>query len=189
MPKANRFGFIPWFWVKSGFGMVLLLGLFLAFGSEHALSQEKSSTGAVIIPNITLEPVGRVERRDGKIFVEVEPAYTEALEGIEGFSRIWVIYWFHGNDTPEKRRTLKVHPRYNPANPLTGVFATRSPDRPNLLGLSACRLVRRDGNRLEVEGLDAWDGSPLLDIKPYLPQFDAFPQTTIPTWAAGKPPE
>jgi tRNA (adenine37-N6)-methyltransferase len=189
MPKKNRFGFIPWFWVKSGFGLVLLLGLHLAFGSEHALSQEKSSTGAVIIPNITLEPVGRVERRDGKIFVEVEPAYTEALEGIEGFSRIWVIYWFHGNDTPEKRRTLKVHPRNIPANPLTGVFATRSPDRPNLLGLSTCRLVRREANRLEVEGLDAWDGSPVLDIKPYLPQFDAFPQTTIPAWAAGKPPE
>jgi len=189
MPKANRLGPMPCFWVKSRFRMVLLLGLFLVFGSQRALSQEKSSTGPVIIPNIALEPVGRVERRDGKIFVEVEPAYTEALDGIEGFSRIWVIYWFHGNDTPEKRRTLKVHPRYNPANPLTGVFATRSPDRPNLLGLSACRLVRRDGNRLEVEDLDAWDGSPLLDIKPYLPQFDAFPQTTIPTWAAGKPPE
>jgi tRNA-Thr(GGU) m(6)t(6)A37 methyltransferase TsaA len=189
MPKANRFGPIPWFCVQSSFRMLLLLGWFLVFGSQHALSQEKSTTGAVTIPNIGLEPVGRVEHRDGKIFVDVESAYTEALEGIEGFSQIWVIYWFHGNDTSEKRRTLKVHPRGNPANPLTGVFATRSPDRPNLLGLSACLMVRRDGNRLEVEGLDAWDGSPLLDIKPYLPQFDAFPQTTIPTWAAGKPPE
>ena len=117
MPKAKRFGPIPWFLVKSGFRMSLLLGLFLVFGSQHALSQEKSSTGPVIIPNIALEPVGRVERRDGKIFVEMEPAYTEALDGIDGFSQIWVIYWFHGNDTPEKRSTLKVHPRGNPANP------------------------------------------------------------------------
>lgn len=140
-------------------------------------------------PSIALEPLGRVERRDGKIFVEIAPAYAEALDGIEDFSQIWLVYWFHGNDTPEKRRTLKVHPRGNPAIPLTGVFATRSPVRPNLLGLSSCRLVRRDGNRLEVEGLDAWDGSPVLDIKPYLPQLDAFPQASIPAWASGKPPE
>ncbi len=141
------------------------------------------------MPKIVLDPVGRVERRDGKIFVEVEPAYAEALDGIEGFSHIWVIYWFHGNDTPEKRRTLKVHPRRNPANPLTGVLATRSPARPNLVGLDACRLVKREGKRLEVEGLDAWDGTPVLDIKPYLPQLDAVPQTTIPKWAEGRPPE
>ena len=141
------------------------------------------------MPKIGLDPVGRVEHRDGKIFVAMQPAYAEALNGIEGFSHIWVIYWFHGNDKPEKRHTLKVHPRGNPANPLTGVFATRSPARPNLLGLNACRLVRREGNRLEVEGLDAWDGSPVLDIKPYLPQLDSFPQTTFPKWADGKPPE
>ena len=138
---------------------------------------------------IGLDPVGRVERRDGKIFVEVQPASAEALDGIQSFSHIWVIYWFHGNDTPEKRRTLKVHPRGNPANPLTGVFATRSPARPNLLGLNACRLVRREGHRLEVEGLDAWDGSPVLDIKPYLHPLDSFPQATFPQWAAGKSAE
>lgn len=169
--------------------MVLLLGLFLVFGNLSAFSQEKSPVGTIIMPSIGLDPVGRVERRDGKIFVEVQPASAEALDGIQGFSHIWVIYWFHGNDTPEKRRTLKVHPRGNPANPLTGVFATRSPARPNLVGLDACRLVRREGNRLEVTGLAAWDGSLVLDIKPYLPQLDSFPQSAIPTWAEGKPPE
>lgn len=138
---------------------------------------------------IGLEPVGRVARRDGKTFVEVQPAYAEALDGIKDFSHVWVVYWFHGNDTPEKRRTLKVHPRGNPANPRTGVFATRSPARPNLLGLAACRLVGREGTRLEVEGLDAWDGSPVVDIKPYLPQLDAFPQSSMPKWAEGKLPE
>jgi tRNA (adenine37-N6)-methyltransferase len=168
--------------------MVLLPGVILVFGGQPAFGQEKSLTGAVV-PKIGIEPLGHVERRDGKIFVEVEPAYAAALDGIEGFSHIWVIYWFHGNDTPEKRRTLKVHPRRDPANPLTGVFATRSPARPNLVGLNACRLVRREGNRLEVEGLDAWDASPVLDIKPYLPQLDSFPETTIPKWAQGMPPE
>jgi len=138
---------------------------------------------------LRLEPIGRVERRGGKVFIVVEPALAEGLAGIDDFSHLWVIYWFHGNDTPEKRRTLKVHPRGNPANPLTGVFATRSPVRPNLLGLQACRLVGRQGSRLEVTGLDAWDGSPVVDLKPYVPQIDAVPQAAIPKWAAGPPPE
>jgi tRNA (adenine37-N6)-methyltransferase len=189
VPKVNRFEPIPCFWVKPMFRIVLLLVLFLLLGSQHTLGQEKSTTGTAMNPSIELEPLGRVERRHGRIFVEIEPAYTEALDGIEGFSQIWVIYWFHGNDSPEKRRTLRVHPRGNPANPVTGIFATRSPVRPNLLGLSSCHLVSRDGNRLEVEGLDAWDGSPVLDIKPYLPQLDAFPHAASPAWAVGKPPE
>jgi tRNA (Thr-GGU) A37 N-methylase len=70
-----------------------------------------------------------------------------------------------------------------------GVFATRSPVRPNLLGLQACRLIRRESNRLEVEGLDAWEGSPVLDIKPYLPRLDSHPEAVVPKWAEGKPPE
>jgi tRNA (adenine37-N6)-methyltransferase len=167
--------------------MILLVGLCCLLGIPGASSQEKAPTGVVSMAKIELAPVGRVEHQGGKIFLTVLPTYAAALDGIEGFSQIWVIYWFHDNDTPEKRRTLKVHPRRNPANPLTGVFATRSPVRPNLLGLQACRLVGREGNRLEVEGLDAWDGSPVLDIKPYMPQLDSFPQTTIPKWAEGKP--
>jgi tRNA-Thr(GGU) m(6)t(6)A37 methyltransferase TsaA len=168
--------------------IVLIAGSIFSSGGQPAWSQDKPA-GDVAMQTIGLDPVGRVERRDGKIFVELQLVFAEALDGIQGFSHIWVIYWFHGNDTPEKRRTLKVHPRGNPANPLTGVFATRSPARPNLVGLDACRLVRREGNRLEVTGLDAWDGSPVLDIKPYLPQLDSFPHTTIPAWAQGKPPE
>ena len=169
--------------------ILLLLGLFLGLNISNATSQQNSVAGNVMMSRIELDPVGRVEHRDGKIFVVILPAYAAALNGIEGFSQIWVIYWFHGNDNPEKRRTLEVHPRRNPANPLTGVFATRSPARPNLLGMQACRLVKREGTHLEVEGLDAWEGSPVLDIKPYLPQLDSHPQASMPKWAEGRPPE
>jgi tRNA (adenine37-N6)-methyltransferase len=189
MPKKYCLKAVLPGWVPRRLIMLLLLGIGLLGGLPSALSQENSPPGAVSSPKIAVDPVGRVERRDGKIFVTVPPEFTDALDGIQDFSHIWVIYWFHGNDTPEKRRTLKVHPRGDPANPLTGVFATRSPARPNLLGLQACRLVSRQGNRLEVAGLDAGDGSPVLDIKPYLPPLDAFPQATMPKWAAGKPPE
>ena len=189
MPKKYRIRDVLREWGQIGLKMMLLLGMGLLLGIPCALCQENPPKGAGGMPKIALDPIGRVERRNGKIFVTVQPEFAEALDGIEGFSQIWVIYWFHGNDTPEKRRTLKVHPRRDPANPLTGVFATRSPARPNLLGLQACRLVSREGNRLEVAGLDAWDGSPVLDIKPYLPPLDAYPQATMPKWAEGKPPE
>lgn len=178
-------------WFPGFFGVMIVvwLGVSLLLEPNEACCQEKSPALGGSMANIQMAPVGRVERRDKQVFVEVEPEYAQALDGIEDFSRIWVIYWFHGNDTPEQRRTLKVHPRGNAANPLTGVFATRSPRRPNLLALQSCRLIRREGNRLEVQGLDAWDGSPVVDIKPYLPQLDAHPEAKIPSWAKGKPPE
>lgn len=178
-------------WCRRSLISILLggLGWSLTLMGHDACGQEKSALAGGKVSTIQMIPVGRVERRDNRVFVAVEPAYAQALDGIEDFSQIWVIYWFHGNDTPEGRRTLKVHPRGNPANPLTGVFATRSPRRPNLLALQSCRLVRREGNRLEVQGLDAWDGSPVVDIKPYLPQLDAHSEAVIPAWAQGKPPE
>ncbi len=127
-------------------------------------------------------PVGRVVRQDDRVFIDIFPEYAPAVEGLSGFSHIWVLFWFHGHDTPEKRAILKVHPRKDPANPLTGVFATRAPMRPNLIGLTACRLLKVEGLRLAVEGLDAWHDTPVLDIKPYLPGGDAVPEAATPDW-------
>lgn len=125
-------------------------------------------------------PIGRVLREKNHIFIDIFPQYAPALDGLSGFSHIWVIFWFHENDTPEKRAILKVHPRKDPANPLTGVFATRAPVRPNLIGLTCCRLLNIQGLRLEVEGLDAWPGTPVLDLKPYLPESDSRPEAWVP---------
>jgi SAM-dependent methyltransferase len=77
-----------------------------------------------------------------------------------------------------------VHPRRDPANPLTGVFATRAPVRPNLIGMCACRLVKVEGNVVDVTGLDALQDSPILDIKPYIPGNDAVPDAQAPAWVA-----
>ncbi len=137
--------------------------------------------------SLVLEPVGRVVRQDGRVWVDIYPRFAPALDGITGFSHLWVIYWFHGHDTPEDRGLLQVHPRRDPANPLTGVFATRAPVRPNLLGLDACRLVGVDGLRLEVEGLEAQDASPVVDLKPYIPQGDAIPEARTPSWVHRRP--
>jgi len=136
---------------------------------------------------IKMNPIGRVIRQDDRVFIDILPEYAPALEGLSGFSHVWVLFWFHGNDTPEKRAILKVHPRKDPANPLTGVFATRAPVRPNLIGLTPCRILKIEGTRLEVEGLDAWPDTPILDLKPYIPGSDSLPEAQVPGWVKRHP--
>jgi tRNA-Thr(GGU) m(6)t(6)A37 methyltransferase TsaA len=133
-------------------------------------------------PEIQVHPIGRVTRQNDRSVIEIRPELAAALEGLEGFSHVWVLYWFHENDRPEERAILKVHPRRDPTNPLTGVFATRSPMRPNLIALTCCRIVSVKKNILEVEGLDAREGSPVLDLKPYIPYSDALPEAKVPWW-------
>ena len=129
-----------------------------------------------------LMPLGYIKKEADKAYLEVLPQFAPALLGLEGFTHLWVLYWFHENDRPAARAVLQVHPRRDPANPLTGVFACRAPERPNLLGLTACRILKITGNLLEVAGLDARDGSPIVDLKPYLPQGDSIPEAATPEW-------
>lgn len=111
--------------------------------------------------------------------IEVFKEYEEGLDDIEGFSHIIVLYQFHKSDG----YTLKVRPFLD--KNLRGLFATRSPNRPNPVGLSVVKLLGRDGNILRVRGMDAMDGTPLLDIKPYVPRFDNHTEVKI-GWLEGK---
>lgn len=98
--------------------------------------------------------------------VEVFPDYAEGLKDVEGFSHIILIYHFHLS----KKGHLKVKPYMD--NEPHGVFAMRGPSRPNSIGISTVRLVRIDGNIVHIRDVDIVDGTPLLDIKPYVPEFD-----------------
>ncbi len=100
--------------------------------------------------------------------VEVLPEYAAGLKDLDGFERIWLVYWCDRARPAE----LVVTPYRDTV--ARGVFATRAPSRPNPIGLSCVRLLEVRGNVLSVEGLDVLDGTPLLDIKPYVPEFDAF---------------
>jgi tRNA-Thr(GGU) m(6)t(6)A37 methyltransferase TsaA len=97
-------------------------------------------------------------------WVEIVPEMRRALDGIARGQEIILITWFHRS----RRSVLKVHPRSDKRIPLTGVFATRSPDRPNPLGLHAVKVLDVEGNRLRVGPLEAIDGTPVVDIKPVL---------------------
>lgn len=97
-------------------------------------------------------------------WLEVEAWASEGLRGLAAGDEIIVITWFH----EAQRDVLQVHPRDEPQNPLTGVFATRSPDRPNPLGLHTVSVRAIDGNRLRIGPIEAIDGTPVVDIKPVL---------------------
>jgi len=129
-----------------------------------------------------LKPVGIVRKGDQKTWIEIFDEYGDALLGLDGFSHVYVLYWFHQNDSQQKRRTLQVHPRKDPANPLTGVFATHSPQRPNLVALTVCKIESIAGNIIYIEEIDAYDGSPVIDLKCYIPAAVPDADVQLPDW-------
>jgi tRNA-Thr(GGU) m(6)t(6)A37 methyltransferase TsaA len=127
-------------------------------------------------------PVGLIRKKDDTAWIEIFAEYREAMLGLEGFSHIHVFFWFHENDTAELRCTLQVHPRKDPSNPLTGVFATHSPKRPNLIGLTRCRIRGVEGSRIAIDAIDARDGSPVVDIKCFIPDAQPLADVRLPDW-------
>jgi len=132
------------------------------------------------IPGIFMDPIGvihspfteksqtpiQASRSQAKGTVEIYPEFAKGLQDLEGFSHIFLLYTFHESSG----YALVVKPFLD--DQLHGVFATRYPCRPNQIGLSVVRLLSCNGNILEIEGIDMLDGTPLLDIKPYVPEFD-----------------
>jgi tRNA-Thr(GGU) m(6)t(6)A37 methyltransferase TsaA len=114
--------------------------------------------------------------------VEVDPAYTDGLKDLGGFSHVILIYHLHLS----RAYQLQVKPFLDDS--LRGVFATRAPKRPNPIGLSVVRLERIEGNTLYIANVDIVDGTPLLDIKPYVPEFDAAGEIRV-GWLEGKLPD
>jgi tRNA-Thr(GGU) m(6)t(6)A37 methyltransferase TsaA len=168
------------------------------------MAQGKSERDTNNEVDIRLKPVGFVrssmadpslvagadglERRSGcgerhgqlsEIIIDSELAGI--LDGIEAFSHLLVLYWAH-RLPPEGRKLLKGHPMGRKEMPLTGIFATCSPARPNPVLVTGVTLIERRGNVIVVEGLDAVDNSPVIDIKPYVPGYYCFNDTRRPEW-------
>jgi len=132
--------------------------------------------------------IGVVEKAgEQEAKVRIFPEFCAGLKGIEDFSHIIVLYWAHLRDNEKERRTLLVFPRRHAVNVEKGVFACRSPSRPNPIGLCVVELLKIEECILTVRGLDAVEGSPIIDIKPYIPRTDSVPNARVPDWTLHGP--
>jgi tRNA (adenine37-N6)-methyltransferase len=128
-------------------------------------------------------PIGKVEKDDSATRIRIFDKYADGLLGLDQWSHVNVFYWFDQNDTPEQRSILQVHPRGNAANPLTGVFACRAPMRPNLIALTVCRILSVEKNVITIDQIDAFDATPVIDLKPLIPADEASGKIKVPEWA------
>lgn len=122
---------------------------------------------------LVIKPIGYV--RKGKI--AINNRWLKGLTGIDGFSHVMVFFWLHKSHKPD----LLLHSRSIENLPEIGFLATRTPHRPNPIGFTVVKLLKRRGGQLWIEGLDAWDGTPILDLKPYTKR-DSVGKFRIPNW-------
>lgn len=139
---------------------------------------------------ITLKPLGLAKNKilkpmlpgwkDVATEIVIDKRYTKGLDGIKDYSHVIVVYWMD----QELECHLKHHPQGKSDIPFVGIFACRCPQRPNRIAISTVELVGREGNRVTVKGLDIVNGTPILDIKPYTPQYDRVDKAKVPDWVS-----
>jgi tRNA-Thr(GGU) m(6)t(6)A37 methyltransferase TsaA len=136
----------------------------------------------------TVRFVGSVKRIEKEYaYIRIFPEYHDALKGIEEFSHLIILYWIHLRDNVKDRSTLRVIPKRHKGAPQMGVFGTRSPSRPNPVGLCVVELEHVEGGDLKVRELDAYEETPIIDLKPYLPRADRKIKVRTPSWVKHGP--
>ena len=150
---------------------------------------QKLELSLMVSQKVVLEPIGYVrtgavgdEIKDKAVIskIVVREELVAGLEGIDGFSHLFVLFWLNQISSAQ-RKTLKVHPRGRMDLPLLGVFATRTMLRPNPIALTLVELLKVEGNVLTVKGLDAYDGTQVLDVKPF-DRWDVATEAKVPDW-------
>lgn len=134
-------------------------------------------------------PIGEIRNNGNEYYIQINKKFCPALKELNGFSHIEVIWWFSGCDNEQSRSLLQTPQPYKNSPETMGIFATRSPQRPNPIALTTCQILNLD----EVNGIivipfiDAIDGSPVLDIKPYTPSLDRVENPQTPQWCSNWP--
>jgi tRNA-Thr(GGU) m(6)t(6)A37 methyltransferase TsaA len=133
---------------------------------------------------LSMTPIGHIHISKGQTRLELDEAYTPALQGLEGFSHILVLFWCHLTATDAHRHRLTNKKPYTKGPDKIGTFATRSPGRPNPIGLTPVQIITLDMDLgvIEVTFIDAEDGTPIIDIKPYHPSLDRIREVGVPQW-------
>lgn len=137
----------------------------------------------------TVHPIGSIQEGENGFTILVNPPYRPALQGLEGFGHLNILWWFSELDTPENRQVLQAPQPYKNAPETMGIFATRSPIRPNPLALTTVQVLHLDphAGTILVPFIDANQGTPVLDIKPYTPSFDRIETPIVPSWCQNWP--
>lgn len=139
--------------------------------------------------NFIVKPIGVVSVTEGGTFIKLEPKYRPALQALNGFSHLNIIWWFCDFDNEETRSILETPQPYKNAPAVMGIFATRSPVRPNPVALTAVQIINIDSENgtIQIDYIDANDNSPVLDLKPYTPSFDRVENPGVPQWCCHWP--
>jgi tRNA-Thr(GGU) m(6)t(6)A37 methyltransferase TsaA len=157
-----------------------------AIGAGEVRAEAAAGEPASERKTYEIHPIGTVEKGDTGVRVRIFDSFVDGLLGLQEWSHVNIFYWFDQNDVPQKRAILQVHPQGNPENPLTGVFACRSPVRPNLIALSVCKVLSVEKNLITLDQLDAFPGTPIIDIKPFIPPDAPTKDLRMPAWTQGK---
>ena len=136
-----------------------------------------------------VRPIGKVKCEENGFYIQLNPEYVPGLQALDGFRHIQVLWWFSGCDNDADRSELQTRQPYKGAPEAMGVFATRSPARPNPIALTASEVIGIDGKNgiIRVAFIDADDDTPVLDIKPYTPSFDRVETPGVPAWCGDWP--
>lgn len=139
--------------------------------------------------NFQVESIGKINISNEGMYIQLDPNYIPAMQGLDGFQHVCVIWWFSDCDDKEARNTLTTPQPYKNAPAVLGTFATRSPARPNPIALTTAQVldINCEKGIIQVAYIDANDGTPVLDIKPYTPSLDRVEVPSSPTWCCHWP--
>ena len=139
--------------------------------------------------NFNVQPIGKISVNEDGMFIELEQKYIPALQALDGFSHLNIVWWFSDCDHEETRAILEAPQPYKKAPETMGIFATRSPARPNPLALTVVQIINIDYEKgiIRIAYIDANDNSPVLDIKPYTPSLDRVETPGVPEWCCHWP--
>ncbi|WP_105614634.1 SAM-dependent methyltransferase [Vallitalea okinawensis] len=134
--------------------------------------------------SVTFDPIGKVKIEESRFFLELDKCYFEATLGLEEYSHLQVVWWFHLYDSQETRSQTVVDKPYKNGPEKIGLLATRSPIRPNPIAITPCPLIHLDqeNHRIEIAYIDCENDTPILDIKPYEPSIDRVRDVQMPKW-------
>lgn len=132
---------------------------------------------------LTINPIGTVRVEKGSFWLDIFPKYVDGLNQLENFSHVNVLWWCHHFDNAKDRQVLQCEQPYQKAPASVGIFATRSPLRPNPIALTIVPIINiAESGKIYLPYIDAEDGSPIIDLKPYHPATDRVRDLEVPDW-------